>query len=161
MWCVGEINDEYKKKMSDVLGIYEKEYNPKEPVVCIDERPLVLHEEVRRPIEAKPGNIRKRDSEYKRNGTANAFCAIEPKACRHFTKITKNRKAPEFAKMVGKIVKKYPRANTIHLVMDNLNTHNEKSFIKHFGEKSESIEIENVIMDNQYGDIEIGTVDFK
>ena len=95
----------------------------------------MLHEEVRRPIEAKPGNIRKRDSEYKRNGTANAFCAIEPKACRHFTKITKNRKAPEFAKMVGKIVKKYPRANTIHLVMDNLNTHNEKSFIKHFGEK--------------------------
>lgn len=133
MWCVPTITAEYVKKMEDVLAIYEKGYNAKEPVVCVDERPLTLHAEVREPIAAKPGCVGKRDSEYKRCGTANAFCAVEPKAGRHFTKITKNRKAPEFAKIVHKIIRAYPKARTIHLVMDNLNTHCEKSLTGHFG----------------------------
>jgi len=135
MWCVAEINNEYKEKMENVLAIYEKDHDPREPVVCIDERPLVLHEEVREGIAAKPGRIAKRDSEYKRNGTANAFCAVEPKAGRHFTKITKNRKAPEFAKMIEDIVLAYPRVRTIHLVMDNLNTHTEKSLTDYFEDR--------------------------
>lgn len=135
MWCVAEIDDEYKEKMEDVLAVYEKDYDPKEPVVCIDERPLVLHSEIREPTTSKPGKIAKRDGEYKRNGTANAFCVVEPKAGRHITKITKNRKAWQFARMVEKIVRSYPRVRTIHLVMDNLNTHKEKSLIKYFGEK--------------------------
>lgn len=134
MWCVPEINDEYKEKMEDVLGIYEKDYDPKEPVVCLDERPLVLHAEVRDAVTAKPGKIGRRDSEYKRQGTANAFCVVEPKAGRHFTKITKNRKAWQFARMIQEIVGSYPRVRTIHLVMDNLNTHKEKSLVKYFGE---------------------------
>lgn len=134
MWCVPEITAEYVERMEDVLAVYERPYDPKEPVVCIDERPLTLHADVREPIMARPGRIRKRDGEYKRCGTANAFCAVEPKAGRHFTKITRNRKAPEFAKIVKKIVRSYPKARTIHLVMDNLNTHNEKSLKGHFGE---------------------------
>lgn len=134
MWCVPEMTAEYVEKMEDVLAVYERPYNPKEPVVCIDERPLTLHAEVREPVAAKPGRIRKRDSEYRRCGTANAFCAVEPKAGRHFTKITRNRKAPEFAKIVDKIVRSYPKAKTIHLVMDNLNTHCEKSLKGHWGE---------------------------
>ena len=135
MWCVAEINDEYKERMEDVLAVYEKEYDPKEPVVCIDERPLVLHSEVRAPIAAKPGKIAKRDGEYKRNGTANAFCVVEPKVGKHITKITKNRKAWQFARMVKEVVQSYPRVRTIHMVMDNLNTHKEKSLIKYFGER--------------------------
>jgi transposase len=134
MWCVAEINDEYKEKMEDVLAVYEKAYNPREPVVCVDERPLVLHAEVRDPIAAKPGKLAKRDGEYKRNGTANAFCVVEPKAGRHFTKITKSRKAWQFARLVEEIVQSYPRVQTIHLVMDNLNTHKEKSLVQYFGE---------------------------
>jgi transposase len=135
MWCVAEINDEYKERMEDVLAIYEKKYDIKEPVVCIDERPLVLRADVREPVTSRPGKIARRDGEYKRNGTANAFCAVEPKAGRHFTKITKNRKAWQFARMVEEIVQSYPRVRTIHLVMDNLNTHKEKSLIGHFGDR--------------------------
>jgi hypothetical protein len=135
MWCVPELTDEYVEKMEDVLAVYEKPYNPKEPVVCIDERPLTLHAEVRAPVGISPGRVFKRDSEYKRCGTANAFCAVEPKAGRHFTKITRNRKAPEFAKIVDKIVRSYPKAKTVHLVMDNLNTHNEKSLKVFFGDR--------------------------
>jgi hypothetical protein len=135
MWCVAEIDDEYKERMEDVLAIYEREYDSREPVVCIDERPLVLHAEVRDPVAAKPGQIARRDGEYKRNGTANAFCVVEPKVGRHITKITKNRKGWQFARMIEEIVRSYPRVRTIHLVMDNLNTHNEKPLIEYFGER--------------------------
>ena len=135
MWCVAQIDDEYKKRMEDVLAVYEKKYDRKEPVVCLDERPLVLHADVRAPETSRPGKVARRDGEYKRNGTANAFCAVEPKVGRHFTKITKTRKAWQFARMVEEIVRAYPRVRTIHLVMDNLNTHREKSLIKCFGDR--------------------------
>lgn len=135
MWCIGEITEEYIKKMEDVLALYEKPYDLKEPVVCLDERSLTLHAEVRAPIKMKPGQVMRRDGEYERCGTVNAFCTVESKAGWHFTKITRNRKMPEFAKVVEKIVRKYPKAETIHLVMDNLNTHNEKSLLIHFGEQ--------------------------
>ena len=73
MWCVAELNAEYIQKMEDVLAVYEKPYNPAEPVVCLDEKPVSLHADVRAPIPAKPGRVAKRDNEYKRCGTANVF----------------------------------------------------------------------------------------
>jgi hypothetical protein len=119
MWCVAELSPEYIEKMEDVLAVYEKPYNSAEPVVCIDEKPVTLHAEVRPPIPMAPGKIAKRDNEYERCGTANVFCAVEPKAGRHFTLPTPNRSAPEFAKALETIVDNYPFARTIHLVMDN------------------------------------------
>ncbi len=122
--------------MEDVLDLYEKPLNPLEPVVCLDERPAKLHGEVRLPIhENEPGKIKKRDSEYVRCGTANIFCAVEPKAGRHITKTTKRRRAPDFAQMLSKIEAEYPRAKTIHLVMDNLSTHTLKSCCGFYGKK--------------------------
>ena len=136
MWCVPEITREYVEKMEDVLNVYEKPLNPKEPVVCLDERPVQLLDDARSPIPAdNPGKIFKRDSEYVRKGTANVFCGVEPKAGRHFTRVTKNRKGPAFAKMIARIVRAYPGTTTIHLVMDNLNTHGTKSLTDFFGEK--------------------------
>ena len=136
MWCIPELTDEYVRRMEDVLDLYEKPLNPREPVVCIDERPVQLLADARTPISVtKPGQIFKRDSEYVRKGTANIFCAVEPKAGTHITKVTKNRKAPQFAKIVKAITKKYPKANTIHLVMDNLNTHKQKSLTDYYGKK--------------------------
>lgn len=119
--------------MEDVLAVYEKPLNPQEPVVCLDEKPVSLHAEVREPIPAQPGQIAKRDSEYKRCGTANVFCAVEPQAGRHFTRPTPNRSGAEFAKVVREIERRYPQAHTIHLVMDNLNTHRRKSLTDHYG----------------------------
>src|SRR5689334_1332957 len=78
MWCVAELDDEYIGKMEDVLETYEKPYDPAEPVVCFDEKPVTLHADVRAPLPAKPGRELRRDNE--RRGTANVFCAIEPKA---------------------------------------------------------------------------------
>ncbi|HYP69075.1 MAG TPA: IS630 family transposase [Thiobacillaceae bacterium] len=121
--------------MEDVLAVYEKPYNPAEPVVCLDEKPVSLHADVRAPIPAKPGKPAKQDNEYKRCGTANVFGVVEPKAGRHFTTATPDRSGAEFACMVGHVVKQYPAARTIHLVMDNLNTHCRKPLIDYFGEQ--------------------------
>jgi len=79
--------------------------------------------------------IAKRDSEYERRGTANVFCAVEPRAGRHFTYPTPQRSGAEFAKVVAKLARGYPRARTIHLVVDNLNIHCRKPLVERFGEQ--------------------------
>ena len=132
---MAELSPEYIEKMEDVLAVYEKPYNAAEPVVCIDEKPVTLHAEVRPPIPLAPGRIAKRDNEYERCGTANVFCAVEPKAGTHFTLPTPNRSAPEFAQALGRIVDQYPFARTIHLVMDNLNIHCRKTLTDYFGQQ--------------------------
>src|SRR3982751_4928622 len=66
-------------KMEDVLERYEQPYDPQQPVVCLDEKPVTLQAEVRPPSPAQPGREARRDNEYERCGTANVFCAVEPK----------------------------------------------------------------------------------
>ena len=119
--------------MEDVLAVYEKPYDPAEPVVCLDEKPVTLHDDVRSPVAAAPGTVAKRDTEYKRCGTANVFSGVEPKAGRHFSLATPDRSGPEFAQAVEAIVRRYPAAPTIHLVMDNLNIHCRKTLSDYFG----------------------------
>ena len=119
--------------MEDVLAVYEKPYDPTEPVVCLDEKPVSLHAEVRTPRPAQPGQVAKRDSEYERCGTANVFGVVEPKAGRHFTTATPDRSGFEFAQTLFRLALAYQEAQTIHLVMDNLNTHRRKSLTDLYG----------------------------
>ena len=104
----------------------------------MDEKPVVLHQEIRPPLALRPGCVARRDSEYQRCGTANVFCGVEPKAGRHFTKVTASRSAPEFADCLLDIAASYPQADTIHLVMDNLSSHTCKSVVERFGEHAGS-----------------------
>jgi DDE superfamily endonuclease len=134
MWCVAELDEEYIRKMEDVLAVYEKPYDATEPVVCLDEKPVSLHADLRPPQAATPGKIAKRDSEYERCGTANVFCVVEPKAGLHFTKPTPTRSAAEFAQVIANLAVSYPSARTIHLVMDNLNIHCQKSLTDYYGD---------------------------
>jgi len=133
MWCVAELNDEYIAKMEDVLATYERAYDPAEPVVCLDEKPVVLHADVRPASPTLPGREARRDSEYERRGTANVFCAVEPKAGIHFTFPTPDRSAFRFAVVACELAMQYPQATTIHLVLDNLNIHRRKSLTDTFG----------------------------
>lgn len=135
MWCVAELDEEYIEHMEDLLKLYEKPRSEKQPVVCIDEKPVVLHADVRPPRPLRPGQGIRRDSEYQRCGTVNVFCGVEPKCGRHFTKPTPNRSSPEFADYLLEIAASYPEAETIHLVMDNLSSHREKALLDRFGEK--------------------------
>lgn len=136
MWCVAELDEEYIAKMEDVLALYEKPYRSAEPVICLDEKPVSLHDDVRPSRPARPGHMAKRDHEYKRCGTANIFAVVEPKAGRHFNCATPNRSAAQFARVVQRLVAAYPFARKIHLVMDNLNTHCRKSLTDHLGDKA-------------------------
>lgn len=130
---MAELDREYIAKMEDVLATYERLLDVTAPVVCIDEKPVSLHDDVRPGVPAAPGRIAKRDNEYERCGTANVFCAVEPKAGVHFTWPTPNRSAAEFAQVIGNLVEHYPAASTIHLVMDNLNIHCRKSLTDYYG----------------------------
>lgn len=119
MWCVAELNAEYIHQMEDVLALYERPYNRKAPVVCLDEKPVSLHAEVRPPRPARPGHLAKRDNEYRRFGTGNIFAIVEPKAGRHFTHATPNRSGAHFARAIQQVVAGYPDARRIHLVVDD------------------------------------------
>src|SRR5215813_10774952 len=99
MWVVAELDDDYITKMEDVLELYERPYNPQEPVICLDEKPITLHADLRPASPAVPGREARRDNEYERRGTANVFCAVEPKAGRHFTFATPDRSGFEFAQV--------------------------------------------------------------
>ena len=82
---VADLNESYIFKMEDVLEVYERPYDAREPVVCLDEKPVTLHADVRPAAPAAPGREARRDNEYECCSTANVFCAVEPKAVRHFT----------------------------------------------------------------------------
>jgi hypothetical protein len=135
MWCVPKLDEEFIERMEDILSLYEKPYNAREPVVCLDEKPVQCLEDKCRTVRVKNGSIR-RDYEYVRRGTANVFCAVEPKAGRHFTKATKDRKKKAFGQMLRDIERAYPKARTIHLVMDNLSTHTPAALEYTFGERA-------------------------
>jgi hypothetical protein len=80
MWVVADLDEDYITKMEDVLETYEKPYDPQQPVVCLDEKPVTLHADIRPPSLAQPGREARRDNEYERCGTANVFWH-EPDSC--------------------------------------------------------------------------------
>src|SRR5207247_7467092 len=97
MWCVAELDDENIAKMEDVLAVYEKPYRSAEPVICLDEKPVALHADVRPCRPARPGHIAKRDNEYTRCGNANILAVVEPKAGRLVACATTFRTAAQFS----------------------------------------------------------------
>ena len=135
MWCVAKLDKEYIQRMEDVLALYEKPYDPNYPVVCLDEKPVQLLSEPYKTIPGKPGRVSRRDHEYKREGVVNAFCGVEPKTGKVVVRPTRNRKSNAFAKFFRAVLKKYGHAKKVHIVLDNLNTHKEKSLTDALGEK--------------------------
>ena len=119
--------------MEDVLDVYERPYNAKYPVVCLDETSKQLITAVRPDLPARPGRLRRKDSEYKRNGTANVFMMFEPLMAKRYVRVTVHRKRIDFAQCIRLLTDVlYPDAEKIVLVMDNLNTHNIASLYEAF-----------------------------
>ena len=127
------ITPEFLGKMYKILELYERPLDPRFPVVCLDEKCVELRSNKKVPKLSKSGT--RIDYEYKRNGTANVFVMTEPKGGRHYGRVTKRRTRHDFAKALQFLAKQYPTAVSIHLVMDNLNTHSEKSLIDAFGKR--------------------------
>ncbi len=134
MWCIGVLTSEYRKRMYHLLALYARPARKDEPVVCIDEKSLQLLADSRAPVAMRPGRLRKQDYEYARRGTMNLFVAVEPKAGRRHVAITERRGKADFVAFVQHLLNTiYKSVRRLHLVVDNLNTHFEKSFIDVLG----------------------------
>jgi transposase len=130
---VPELNAEFVARMEDVLRLYARPYNDAEPVVCLDERPVQLLDPARPTVPMSPGRPARVDYEYVRAGTANIFCIVEPLTGRRLTYASKNRTGRAFARALQRVARRYAHAKRIHLVLDNLSTHSEKSLIDALG----------------------------
>lgn len=122
--------------MEDLLRLYARPFHLREPVVCLDERPIQLLDLARPGIPMKPGRNRRTDYEYVRAGTANIFCIVEPLTGRRLTYASKNRKGRAFTRALQRIARRYSKARTIHLVMDNLSTHAKKAVVDTIGPRA-------------------------
>lgn len=109
--------------MEMVLDVYKRPFDPRYPVVCMDESPKQLIAEVRIPIPASPGQPTKHDYEYRRCGVCNIFLACEPLAGKRMVKVTERKTKRDWACFLEEIADQCERAEKITLVMDNLNTH--------------------------------------
>ena len=119
--------------MEDVLEVYHLPYDPKYPVICMDESSKQLIGEVRAPIPCKPGQPARLDDEYVRNGVAQIFMEVEPLAGKRHVVVTERRTRKDWAQQIKQmLVKRYPEAIKVRLVMDNLNTHNVASLYETF-----------------------------
>lgn len=119
--------------MEDVLAVYRRPYDPKRPMVCMDEMSRQLLRHVREPITVRPGAPYRFDHHYERNGTINLFTFFEPLAARRVVMTRERRTKIDWAECVRTLLDRhYPEAETVVLVMDNLNTHAISSLYEAF-----------------------------
>jgi hypothetical protein len=133
-WCIPpKANAEFVWKMEDVLEVYKRPYDPRRPVVCLDETSKQLIGETRTPVPGGPGRVAHYDSEYVRKGVANLFMMFEPLAGRRDVEVTERRTQKDYAERLRKLSDEiYPDAEVIVLVQDNLNTHSPASLYEAF-----------------------------
>jgi hypothetical protein len=119
--------------MEDVLAVYARPWNPARPVVCMDEKPYQLLAHARDPLPARPGRDTLQDSEYVRHGTCSVFVWVEPLRGWRRVDAQPRRTRTDWAGQVERLLTvDYPDADTVVLVMDNLNTHTIDSLYEAF-----------------------------
>ena len=115
------------------MDVYHRPYDPRRPVVCMDESCKQLIGEVRTPIPAAPGHPALLDDEYIRNGVAEIFLEVEPLAGKRHVEVTEHRKRLDWAEFIRSMLnERYTHAEKVVLVMDNLNTHGTSSLYAAF-----------------------------
>jgi hypothetical protein len=119
--------------MEEVLDLYQQPYDPNNPVVCMDEKPVQLLKDVREPLPAEPGKRERIDYEYERKGTANVFMFAEPLGSRRHVSIREHKTDRDWAYEIKDLLEvHYPQAEKVRLVIDNLSTHKLGSLYETF-----------------------------
>ena len=119
--------------MEDVLEVYTRPYDPLRPQVCMDETSKQMLRDTRAALSMAQGRTRREDYEYERGGVANVFMLMEPLTGRRWVDITEHRTKVDWAHQIEELVdERYPQAERIVLVMDNLNTHSPASLYEAF-----------------------------
>lgn len=118
--------------MEQVLDVYEQEYDVQRPVLCFDERPCQLIGDVLVPIPIKPGQPKREDYHYERNGTCVVLLAVEPLTGKRIVDVREQKTKKDYAAFMKRVAQEYQQAEKIVLIQDNLNTHNPSSFYEVF-----------------------------
>lgn len=125
MWVIPPAqNGAFVAHMEDILDVYHMPYDPQVPLVCLDEQPVQLIKEVRKPLPAEEGQPERYDYEYERNGTATICMFTEPLRGVRMLSVREHKTAIDWATEVQQLLDtQYPEADRIRLVCDTLNTH--------------------------------------
>ena len=137
MWCIPEKpSAEFVYHMEEVLDVYHRPYDPKRPVVCVDETFKQLIGETREPLPPRPGAVQRYDHVYVRNGTVSLFLACEPLQGWRSVEVTEHRRRTDWAGFICSLLEgRYRDAEKLVLIMDQLNTHSPASFYEAFPPK--------------------------
>jgi len=128
MWCIGTLNSRFLARMEHLLALYALPHNPDHPVVCFDERPCFLIGDRVDPIALQSGKVRKEHYAYEKLGSCALLAAIEPLTGCRIAEVYERRTKKEFTLFCQKVANAYPEAVKIHLILDNLNTHDKSAF---------------------------------
>ncbi len=133
-WCIPpDANAEFVWQLEDVLGVYQRPHDLLRPVVCLDETSRQLLAEPRPPRPPAPGYPARHDPEYVRGGVVNLFLVCEPLRGWRQVRVSDQRTRLDWAATVKELIDvHYPTAETIVLVMDQLNTHSPASLYEAF-----------------------------
>jgi hypothetical protein len=128
-----EADAEFVANMEEVLETYARPYDPAHPVLCMDEQPVQLVKETRKPIPASTHHARRVDYEYERNGTASIFMFAEPLAGWRQATAREHRTKSDWAlEVAAHLEGRFADCERITLVCDNLNTHTKGAFYEVF-----------------------------
>lgn len=145
MWCIPPEQDAaFVCQMEQVLEVYKRPYDPRRPVVCMDEQPKQLISEVSQPVPSAPGRPARIDYEYVRQGVCTVWMFVEPLGGWRSVPVTETKTARDWAWQVKQLVDqpRYANAERITLVCDNLNTHTLASLYQAF-RPEEALQIAN------------------
>ena len=131
-WCIGEMNALFLFRMERVLEVYARAYNPKNPVLCYEERPCFLIGEAVQGIAMKAGQVKREHYAYEKLGSCSLLETIEPLTGKRVAEVFAQRRKLEFAQHFQKVAAAFPAAESLTVILDNLNTHNESSFYEAF-----------------------------
>lgn len=124
---------EFVYYMEDVLSVYTRPLDPRYPVVCFDETSKQLVQETQVPLPPEPGQPKRYDYEYERNGVCNLFMFSEPLAGWRHVEVTERRTKQDYAQQMKYLVDvRYPDADWITIVHDQLNTHDPSALYETF-----------------------------
>jgi hypothetical protein len=119
--------------MEDILDVYTQPEDPRRPLVCMDEVSKQLLRDARPPRPVRPGRPARVDYEYEREGVVNLFLFCAPLDGQRWVTVTDHRTKADWALQVKELVDvRFPEAERIRLVMDNLNTHTPGSLYEVF-----------------------------
>ena len=137
MWSIGQLTEEYRRRMHELLSLYARRYDPTEPVICRDEKRKTLPRKTRCPLPATPGVPLRQDYEYERAGTRNICVAVEPRGRNRHVQVTERPTKEDFVGFVCRMLRRgYSEVRKVHLVLDNLNTHLRASVAEVLGKEA-------------------------